>query len=119
MVQKATESGSLVVERSISMKLRNESRRKDWRIINRACGKSRAGTISAVEVNHGDVYIRTEGRVETEREIKINLRQKLGDLNENTPLMVGSLAKALVPVCENKKNSVYYTVRRNTLRGQR
>ena len=82
------------------VRFRKRSRR-DWRIINRACGKSRVGTISAVSVKHGDVYIRTEGRVETERSIQTNLRQKLGGLTENTPLMAGPLAKVLGPVCEN------------------
>ena len=70
MILRAPESGSSVIKRSISMELRNERSRRDWRIINRACRKSRAGTISAVDVKNGYFYISTEGRMEAEREIQ-------------------------------------------------
>ena len=54
-------------------------------IINRACGKLRAGTLSAVDVRYEDFYISTEGRMETERAMQANLRQKLGGLTRDTP----------------------------------
>ena len=101
MVLRAAETRSPVIKQSIGEKIRNERFRWDWRVINRACGKTRAGTIKEVGVKHGEAYIRTNGRRETEQAIQRNLKHKLGNLTAETPMMKGNFAKSLGPVCEN------------------
>ena len=52
-------------------------------------------------MKHGEVYIRINGRRETKQAIQRNLKQRLGNITAETPMMKGQLAKSLGPFCEN------------------
>ena len=52
-------------------------------------------------MKHGESYIRTNGKHETDQAIQRNLKQNLDNVTAETPMMKGKLAGSMGPICEN------------------
>ena len=101
LLLQASTTASTERAKAIKMRLRNEKSRREWQTIKRASGKTRSKSISSVAVLKGNRRVNTVGKEATEQAILNNLVRKFGGLTAGTPMMEGSLASALGPICED------------------